>query len=178
MLVWFNDKPQIGILYRDFKDTYPPIKPVEDIKIRNGALHKLIKDGYIQPLDGSVTDEETGEKDVKEEGYRISYEGMMYVSDGGYKQEFILRDTENTRLGNLENHQMRHQSYMTWLTLTLASFALVMAALEVIKMVIDRDKNYAAKGLEVFVSLTVFSFGIIAGAIIFQIIAHQSERRE
>ena len=57
--------------------------------------------------------------------YKISFEGSLLITNGGYTQLAINDAYENTRLEKLEKKQKENQIFLTWLTVVLAFGALV-----------------------------------------------------
>jgi hypothetical protein len=57
--------------------------------------------------------------------YLLSCKGKLFKEGvGGFVKQKLNLDAENTRLANLEYHQIRHRNQMIWLTLILAASAL------------------------------------------------------
>jgi hypothetical protein len=75
-------------------------------------LRKLEKDEYIY-IRGGLWGDGTNI-------YLITFEGRIYLEQGGYTQQRIKENAENIRLNKIENNQRLHRVLITILTVVLA----------------------------------------------------------
>ena len=113
---------------------------------RQQMIDKLISDGYLE---------------VKQHGlYWVTLKGVLFEQEGGYLGEQDRKSTENSRILNLERHQKKHQTYMTWLTLILAAFAFLSIFLQSI------EKFHAVFRIHIWVAFFLFVSGVALGTTI------------
>ena len=70
---------------------------------------------------------------------KTAYEGIVFHKNDGYLGEANRHDDENTRLGNLENNQKLHRSWMTILTLILAVVGFLTFCIMAIDVYLDHS---------------------------------------
>ena len=90
--------------------------------IINSSIEYLVKDEKIKRFEPFKDNEGhiIAECD-RVTKFVLSFEGLLFLQTiGSYKQKQIIDSSENMRLENIEMHQMRHQSYMTWLTVIVS----------------------------------------------------------
>lgn len=75
---------------------------IHNIKI---ILQKLFKDNFIE---------------VYQDCFIISFEGKMFIEDGGYEKQLINETNRNNRIENLEKNQIIYQRILIWLTALVA----------------------------------------------------------
>lgn len=122
-------------------------------------IDKLHNDGYLSLQEGENFLPSNGAHPRKDIMCRITFEGLTFNENGGYRYANRLRLDKNSRLENLENHQKAHGSYMTWLTLTLAAFALLSLFLQCL------DKFDRVFRLDIWLALILLLTGTILGTI-------------
>jgi hypothetical protein len=116
-------------------------------------VRKLVKDGYVdEPEEG-------------DNGYSITFEGVVFKEEGGYRHAQKVSQT---------NHKRKKAEII------LLNTASVFAGFGATGLfLIETLRHYSWIGLINFwTCLFVFFAGIIAGTIIYQIIQHQLERKE
>ena len=118
------------------------------------VIEKLIAEGKLHDsgtrLDGNNNDIRV---------YSASENGRQFILNRGYTAEINRKSAENTRLENLENHQMRHQWYMSVLTLTLAVFAFLSVFLQ------SLEKFHAVFRIDVWSAFFLYLAGLVSGLI-------------
>lgn len=95
-------------------------------------LNKLKKDEY-------VCREEITNKLTKEvvNGYRITFEGLLFYNQGGYEQEMIRRNAESIRVEKLEISQQTLMAKLNVLTGWVAGGTIALVLVEILKMLND-----------------------------------------
>ncbi len=104
------------------------ISTFKDVRM---ILEKLVKDKYAQEIKEEVRYE--GPAFLKPPGgtwsysYKLSFEGKVFIQQGGYREQFKVNVAENIRLDNLEKRQ-KHFEWNQTLLLTLVAVGTLIAA--------------------------------------------------
>lgn len=105
-------------------------------EIMRTILRKLIRDNYVDRFSGLTLipkDEEVGY--VNETKIQRNFEGDLFVEAGGYAQQKINSDEENTRLKKVENSQLKQGKTLNNLTLGIVIASVVAAIYYVIQII-------------------------------------------
>ena len=91
-------------------------------------LNKLIRDGFVHFEDiPAGYDDPFTKAPIKFRRYSISFDGKLFIEQGGYTQQAIRRNAESIRVETLERFQKATADRMTYLTIILAAGALIAA---------------------------------------------------
>jgi DNA-binding PadR family transcriptional regulator len=150
-------------IYQGLSYKYPELWDVSLFSIFDPIMKKLQKDGRIEFYESDAHDGTTN----KVKYYFITFEGKIFSLNGGYLGEYNRQNEKNIRLENVEHAQREDERRMRNLTRVLAVFAGVMALFELMKLVIDKDKTYAAHCMEIVTVFLVFLVGVGTGLLLY-----------
>jgi hypothetical protein len=131
---WANGANTDGDLYSGFMNQ---IEESIEAQLFLRFLNKLVEDKFVKKESRQISAEPsylqfmapTVQKDyfVIKDYYSITFDGQVFIEQGGYIQRSINEQAENTRLDKIENNQKFHRRWMTALTAILAAGTLIAA---------------------------------------------------
>ena len=150
----------------------PVCDGIDFLSIFDQIIDKLHKDGHIHFLE-VIIDQNT--KSINRL-YHITFEGILFSLNGGYLGQYNRQNEEKNRIENIEKAQRDDERKMRYLTKILAFFAGIMAFFELMKMLIDKEKNYAAHCMELVTVLLLFLVGMGAGIFLYKVLSKEFQK--
>lgn len=100
------------------------------------ALYKLVKDEYVR-----FEEQETFMTNQKiiVKYYMMTFEGEVFMSNGGYVEESKVLDAARHRDEILENQSLSNANRLNYLTFWLAVGSIVLALIEIVKTIHQWD---------------------------------------
>lgn len=142
ILMLFEIKKGERPIYPDFhENAYLHYKKPKDIVLeryeRDLIVKKLNKDGYID-----MTMEMTGTSSANLPHYKINFNGLLFLLNGGYTQE--LKDKISLRQYRIDYDKMilKQSKWLNWGTWFLGGATVLLVIVEVIKEVLEYQKYY------------------------------------
>ncbi len=108
---------------------------LKDLTLLNAILNKLIKDYYVESISINNININT-HKESNEHKYRITFEGKMFIFDGGYAVDYENRNSHQIEINRIKNLQINLQQKLNLLTFWVTIGTLIAAvyyAIEVLK---------------------------------------------
>jgi hypothetical protein len=113
------------------KDNKTILLNLIDKSILHSALLKLVKDGYVNTESDNSIDP-LFKSPKKDHYYKISFEGMVFIENGGYENEYRKNQKEQIEYSDLqkrqsllEDKQLKTQNQLVFLTFLVALGTLI-----------------------------------------------------
>lgn len=116
---------QFAYIRNDVNDKSDFLKNIDN-RTLHSALLKLVKDGYVNQESEKTTDQifNTPRTDHY---YRISFEGLVFIKNGGYENHYAKIQMKENELSDLKSQQSRHSTALVRLNRWLVILTWVIA---------------------------------------------------